>query len=190
MSEFSLYNHLQTSGQKGLNYQTTFGSGPEGEMENLGWKLDKWNFLPMIERALQHRPQAKWFVFIEGDTYLMWQNMLEYLAKFDASQPHYLGKHMQIGEILFGHGGSGFVLSQPAMGRVSRYLKTNKAELESLIAQQWAGDAVLGKVIQEAGINMFWSYPHLQGDSLTSIDWNTSKIDREPWCRSVSHQAY
>ncbi|KAK8133355.1 hypothetical protein PG984_005367 [Apiospora sp. TS-2023a] len=181
--DFELYNKLRANGRDGLgDYQTLFGSGGGGAMDNPGWKLDKWKFLPMVDRALRHRPQAKWFVFVEGDTYLVWQNMLEWLSRFDPEKPHYLGKQVYIGDVFFGHGGSGFVLSNPAMQQVSQRWTENKAEIEAYTAEQWAGDMVLGKVIKDVGIDMLWSFPNLQGDSPTTLDWNVSKLDREPWC--------
>lgn len=180
--EFELYNQLRKKGREGLQYQTTFGSGPSGALDNPGWKLDKWKFLPMVEKALQHRPNAKWFVFIESDTYMLWGNMLEYLSRFDAGQSHYLGKHMYIGGVLFAHGGSGFALSNPAMSRLVKHWKEHEEDYEDYTQTQWAGDMILGKALKDVGIDMFWSFPHLQGDSLTTIDWNVSKVDKEPWC--------
>ncbi|ORY55662.1 uncharacterized protein BCR38DRAFT_356780 [Pseudomassariella vexata] len=180
--EFELYEKLRSGGRQGLDYETTFGSGPSGAMDNPGWKLDKWKFLPMVERALQHSPDAKWFVFIELDTYMVWQNMLEYLDKFDASQPYYIGKHMYIGSVLFAHGGSGFVLSYAAADKVSKHWKEHQDEYEQYTLEEWAGDMILGKVLEDVGVDLFWSFPNFQGDSLTTIDWNITKIDREPWC--------
>lgn len=37
-----------------------------------GWKLDRFKFLPMVDRAHQMRPQADWYVFIEADVYYFW----------------------------------------------------------------------------------------------------------------------
>ncbi|KAI1635862.1 hypothetical protein F4809DRAFT_642092 [Biscogniauxia mediterranea] len=180
--EFGLYYHLQERGREGLDYTTTFGSGPGGALENLGWKLDKWKFLPMVDRALQHRPSAKWFVFIESDSYIIWHNMLEYLSKFDPTQPHYLGKHMYIGDVLFAHGGSGFALSRPAADRVANTWRQDRESWDQYTKESWAGDMVLGKALKDVEVDLFWAFPHLQGDSLTTIDWNVSKLDREAWC--------
>ncbi|RYP16926.1 hypothetical protein DL765_004850 [Monosporascus sp. GIB2] len=161
--EFELYNHLRASGRRGLNYQTMFGSGPSGALENPGWKLDKWKFLPMVDRALQHRPNAKWFVFVESDTYMIWHNMLEYLSRFDASQPHYLGKHMYIGDVLFAHGGSGFALSNPAPRKVTGYWREHRDQFDKYTEKEWAGDMILGKALKDVGVDMRW-------------------LGREPWC--------
>ncbi|KAF2260395.1 hypothetical protein CC78DRAFT_584814 [Lojkania enalia] len=64
--------------------------------------------------ALRSTPQAKWYIFIEADTYLLWPNLVAYLSHLDTSKNYYIGKHMYIGDILFAHGGSGFVLSESA----------------------------------------------------------------------------
>src|SRR5690242_9377816 len=98
--DFELYHQLKVKGRDGLSLNGIehYGSGPSGSLGNPGWKLDKFKFLPMIDKALRHRPQAKWFVFLELDTYLMWGNLLEYLSNFDAEVPYYIGKQMFIGE--------------------------------------------------------------------------------------------
>ncbi|GAP83506.1 putative glycosyltransferase family 31 protein [Rosellinia necatrix] len=180
--EFALYDRLRTRGRDGLDYETLFGSGPSGAVDNPGWKLDKWKFMPMVDRALQERPAARWFVFIEPDTYLMWANMLEYLRRFDAGRAWYLGKHMYASGVLFAHGGSGFVLSRPALQRVSAHWRAHRAEIEQATLKGWAGDMILGKAMKDAGVDMFWAYPHLQGDSLTALDWAVEKLERPAWC--------
>ncbi|KAI8632291.1 glycosyltransferase family 31 protein [Xylariaceae sp. FL1651] len=184
--EFQLYNHLRSRGREGLDYQTMFGSGPSGATENPGWKLDKWKFLPMVDRALQQRPKAKWFVFVESDTYMIWANMLEYLQHFDSSKPHYIGKHMYSSGVLFGHGGSGFALSKPAMQKVTKFWREHKAELDQATNKGWAGDLILGKTLKDVGVDMFWAYPHLQGDSLTAIDWAVEKLGKQAWCYAAT----
>ncbi|KAI0408897.1 glycosyltransferase family 31 protein [Xylaria palmicola] len=184
--EFRLYEHLRTRGRDGLDYQTIFGSGPSGALENPGWKLDKWKFLPMVDRALQERPKAKWFVFVEPDTYFMWTNLLEYLRHFDPSKPWYIGKHMYASGVLFAHGGSGFVLSRPALEKVSSRWRDHKTEIEQATLKGWAGDMILGKVLSDVGVNMFWAYPHLQGDSLTALDWAVEKLERQAWCYAAT----
>ncbi|KAF3022496.1 hypothetical protein E8E14_011103 [Neopestalotiopsis sp. 37M] len=182
VQEFKLYNHLRSRRREGLVYQTMYGSGPTGAQENRGWKLDKWKFLPMVDRVVRDRPDAKWYIFIEGDTYMLWQNMLRFLANFDATEPQYLGKHMYIDNTLFGHGGSGFVLSRPAAEMVANHWRQHLDEYDDYTQTEWAGDAILGKALKDAGVDMFSSFPNLQGDSLTTVDWNVTKLGREPWC--------
>lgn len=37
-----------------------------------GWKLDRFKFLPMVDKTYQIRPSADWYVFIEADVYYFW----------------------------------------------------------------------------------------------------------------------
>lgn len=180
--EFQLYNHLREHGREGLDIKVQFGSGPAGALENPGWKLDKWKFLPMLDKVLRHRPKAKWFVFIEPDTYLVWPNLLEYLSRMDASKPYYIGKHMYIGDVLFAHGGSGFALSNIAIRKATEQWNAHRDDYDRYVEKSWAGDMVLGKIMKDVGIDLFWAFPHFQGDPLSLLDPNITKINRRPWC--------
>lgn len=136
----------------------------------------------MVDRALRHRPNAKWFVFIEADTYLVWPNLLEYLITFDANKAFYIGKYMYIGDVLFAHGGSGFALSNSAMRKVVERRNANLEEYNDYTTKNWAGDMVLGKILRDVDVQLFWAWPHFQGDPASSQDQNVSKVDRTPWC--------
>ncbi|KAI1266775.1 glycosyltransferase family 31 protein [Xylariaceae sp. FL1019] len=180
--EFELYRHLKTRGRDGLDYQTSNGGDPVVTLDSSGLKLDKWKFLPMIDKAVQQRPKASWYVFIEADTYMVWTNMLEYLSRLDHKHPYYIGRHMYHKEVLYGHGGSGFVLSRPAAQKVSKYWKRHETELDLETLKGWVGDFMLGKVMKKLDIPLLWGYPHFQGDSLTAIDWAIEKLERQTWC--------
>lgn len=185
--EFDIYNRVQKSGRGGLS-QADFGddyNGPFGRINNPGWRLDKWKFLPMIDVALAVHPTAKWYVFMEADTYLMWPNLIAWLSQLDASRPLYLGCQMQIGEVIFGHGGSGFVISNPAMRKVSKYRASHMKELDQLTASQWAGDCVLGKVLADVGVPLTWSWPMLQGSRPWDLDHFGEGYNKKTWCHPV-----
>jgi hypothetical protein len=180
--EFKLYDHLRTHGREGLKNTTHLGSGPDGALDNPSWKLDRFKFLPMVDNALKYRPNAKWFMFIEADTYMVWQNLLEYLSRFDHDQPLYIGKHMYIGQTVFAHGGSGFALSSAAIRKVTERRNANLAEYDEFTTKSWAGDMVLAQALKEVNVDLFWAFPHFQGDPVSSLDHNVSKLDKTPWC--------
>lgn len=46
-----------------------FANGSYSNKE--GWRLDKYKFLPMVEYAYQSNPSARWFVFLEADTFII-----------------------------------------------------------------------------------------------------------------------
>jgi hypothetical protein len=90
-----------------------------------GWRLDKWKFLPIAEKSLAHRPDAKWYLFIEADSYILWPALLEWLPHFDHLQPHYIGLQMQIGEVVFAYGGAGIILSNVALRKMVKHWRSN-----------------------------------------------------------------
>jgi len=189
--DFKLYHRLQEHGRNGIDTQqviTTQSGSSKGDYLNTandGWKLDKWKFLPMIDRAYQEMAHAKWFVFIEADTFLAWPNLLEYLATFDASKPYYLGKHLYINDIEFGYGGAGFALSNPAMRAVIEQRSVHIRDYEDFTATHWVGDCALGKALHDAKVPLHRAFPHFQGDAPATLDPATTKIDRDAWCYPV-----
>ncbi|KAE8155421.1 hypothetical protein BDV40DRAFT_311554 [Aspergillus tamarii] len=186
MTEFHLYNRLHESGRAGLTAEdfNDDPSTPSGKPDNRGWLLDKWKFLPMIDETLHARADARWYVFIEADTYVVWPNLLAWLEKFDPSQPYYMGSGVQIVNSVFGHGGSGLVLSHAAAHKVSAYRASRIKEYDDFTAKQWAGDYVLGKALKDAGIGLFFSNPMLQGDTPWTFPYyDPNKNDH--WCTPV-----
>ncbi|KAF2205321.1 hypothetical protein GQ43DRAFT_407703 [Delitschia confertaspora ATCC 74209] len=189
--DFKLYHQLQSQGRAGLENQnvlTAQSGSSKGDYlntENDGWKLDKWKFLPAIDKAFRYRPQAKWYVFIETDTYLVWNNVVEYLSNFDAGKDYYMGKHLYINNVEFAYGGAGFILSNPAMRKVLEHRSVHIKEYEDFTATHWVGDCALGKVLEDVKVPLFKAFPHLQGDSPATLNPNTTKLGRNLWCYPV-----
>lgn len=185
--EFEVYRHLRQVGRAGLT-DADFGddsNGPFGKVNNPGWKLDKWKFLPMIDEALEVRPNAKWFVFLEADTYIVWQNLVNWLAHLDYTRSYYLGSPMQIGEMLFGYGGAGIVLSQRAMQRLHSYRIENQEELEVMTASEWAGDCALARALEDVHVPLTWAWPMMMTSRPWEIDHFSEGYGRQPWCYPV-----
>lgn len=164
--EFELYRELQSSRREQLQMPGLSEQAMQwqGNLENPGWKLDKWKFLPMVNRTLHEFPDMKWYVFVEADTYLLWSSLLHYLSVLDYSKPIYLGSQMYIGDVLFAHGGSGFVVSRSAMRKVVSHYTAHKSDLEAFTRGHWAGDAVLGKTFTDSGVEFTDAWPIMQGD--------------------------
>jgi hypothetical protein len=167
--DFELYRRIQSQGRSALNPSELSGSPEaferlEGNTQNPGWKLDKWKFMPMLNGTLLEYPDKKWYVFMEADSFLLWSMLQQYLSLSDPTEPYYIGSGSCMGNDLFAHGGSGFVASRPAMLLATQCYAANKADIETLTDQQWAGDAVLGKVFNDAGVKTTDAWPHFQGD--------------------------
>ncbi|CEJ57123.1 hypothetical protein PMG11_05828 [Penicillium brasilianum] len=182
--DFDIYNRIKQFGRKGLE-QDDFADEANsaiGKPNNPGWKLDKWKFLPMAQEALRYKPKAKWFVFMEADTYVSWPTLLAWLGHFDHKQSWYLGTETQIADVIFAHGGSGFMLSNPALKLASNEYAARRTELHHYTNEHWAGDCVLGKVLADAGVNLHFSWPILQNSNLGELDEFTTELYRHPWC--------
>ncbi|KAI9037079.1 glycosyltransferase family 31 protein [Aspergillus affinis] len=182
--DFDIYNRLQRQGRAGLATDdfADEANSAIGKPNNPGWKLDKWKFLPMVQESLKYKPDAKWFVFMEADTYFSWGTLMEWLSHFDASKPYYIGTETQIADVIFAHGGSGFVVSRPAMQLVNDDYNTRSVLLNEYTDGHWAGDCVLGKVLADNGVNLHYSWPILQNSNVGELDEFTTGFYREPWC--------
>jgi hypothetical protein len=149
-----------------------------GKDNNPGWKIDKWKFLPMLNRTLQEYPGKKWFVFVETDTFLFWHTLLEYLGRLDWQVNHYMGAQINIGDIEFAHGGAGFVASRPAMQQVVSMFNNHQKEWEDFTDGHWAGDCVLGKAFKDSGTRLLGAFPIFQGDPVGNMNYATNNM----WC--------
>lgn len=162
--------------------------GMSGKPSNDGWKLDKWKFLPMMRKTLELHPDQKWYIFVEMDTYILWQTLLVYLFDMDWTKPYYLGSQMQIGDVVFAHGGSGYVVSRPTLEMVVRHYVEQNREWEDFTENHWAGDCVLGKAFSDAGVSLSWVWPIFQGDDVGNMNYSVTSWDRRLWCHpSVSY---
>lgn len=85
--EFRLYDKIQEWHARGR-----MPSAVNEALYKQAWDLDKWKFLPMVKKALQTRPNSKWYIFMEADTSLIWSNLLLYLSKLNPDEPHYIGE--------------------------------------------------------------------------------------------------
>ncbi|EHA23543.1 hypothetical protein CBS147343_1046 [Aspergillus niger] len=184
VADFNLYNRLREQGRAGLESADFADEANSniGKPNNPGWKLDKWKFLPMVQQALTYKNNAKWYVFMEADTYFSWPTLLEWLSHFDPKEPHYIGTETQIADVIFAHGGSGFVVSNPAMQLASNEYATRTVELNEYTDWHWAGDCVLGKVLADAGVPLRYSWPILQNSNVGELDEFAKGFYRKPWC--------
>ncbi|KAL4793964.1 hypothetical protein BDV19DRAFT_207954 [Aspergillus venezuelensis] len=185
LPDFNLYTKVKQNGRGALNDHDLSDdpSTPFGK-SNPGWKLDKWKFIPMIEHTFNTFPSKdmKWFIFMEADTYILWPSMLSWLSRLDANKAYYLGNQMQIRDVLFAHGGSGFVLSRPAIQAATDLLEAKRDYWDSITMSEWAGDCVLGILLKEAGIELGWSWPMLQLAPVQEIEHFSANYGRTPWC--------
>ena len=87
----------------------------QGNPAQEGRNLDKYKFVHIAEKAYAMRPGYDWYLFVEADTYVLWPNLVQWLEKLDPTKKLYLGSVTLINDFSFGHGGSGYIVSNAAM---------------------------------------------------------------------------
>lgn len=132
-------------------------------------------------------PSKKWYLFVEPDTYVIWSNLLQWIQQLDSRRPAYYGSENLIGEDLFAHGGSAFLLSRPALEKGVELYRSNTETYHNLTGNHWAGDCVLGITLREAGVPLTWSWPMFQGGNPSDqMQFETKKGDKKVlWCSPV-----
>lgn len=160
-----------------------------------GWRLDRYKFLPMVERAYQMNPAADWFVFLEADTYIVWDNLFRLLEHFDPNTPLYMGspapgRRLPNGETTwFAYGGTGTVLSSAAVKKVvtrdvGQYGEFSGPSLtekyEGDVKSDCCGDSVLGWALYRAGIKLSGLWPLFNPHPFHSIPFADAY-----WCQPI-----
>lgn len=135
-----------------------------------GWVLDKWKFLPAVSRAWKMRPERRWYVFYEADTYVVWDSLFRLLAQYNPDIPHYFGSPSPgAHKSWMANGGPGFVLSREAMRRLVKddwdprtgeYLGTKLTERSwDQILHDCCGDSVLGWALWNVNVSLSGLWP-------------------------------
>ncbi|TIA29925.1 hypothetical protein D6C78_09925 [Aureobasidium pullulans] len=182
--DFDLWRRLKQFGRAVLRPDELSGKAVwvdqgTGKAKNPGWKLDKFKFLPMVNRTLFEVPDKKWYIFVEPDTFIFWQSLLVYLSHLDWTKPYYLGGQINIGGIEFGQGGNGYVISRPALEKVVSHYQNHQKEYEDFTEGHWAGDCVLGKALKDSGTSLTRVWPIFQGDDVGNMNYN----HQTQWCQ-------
>ncbi|KAF2874295.1 hypothetical protein BDV95DRAFT_487700 [Massariosphaeria phaeospora] len=162
-----------------------------------GWKIDKYKFLPQVEQAVQANADAEWFVFLESDTYIFWDNVFRLLENYDHTHPYYFGSPSP-GRVYpdtdgqknwFAYGGAGFVLSNAAAHRLvdrkrnSLGLKGPRVtdEYREDVLHDCCGDSVLGYALHDkAGVDISGLWPMFNPHPLAGVPFG-----KWYWCEPV-----
>jgi hypothetical protein len=153
------------------------------------FKLDRFKYLPMVDKAYTTKPKAKWFVFLESDVYFFWDTLFRLLSQLDSSSQHYLGEpHKGSDGRYFAYGGAGFVISQGLMKKLIPAKTASALDIpresrlshryEDWVKEEQRGDAVLSYAIQNAtGVKLAALHPTFSSYQLKDI-----KTTRDRWC--------
>ncbi|KAF2647709.1 glycosyltransferase family 31 protein [Lophiostoma macrostomum CBS 122681] len=178
------YTVKNTDFQAYADHKKAHAEGDKINYSKEGWKLDRFKFLPMVDKAHELNPKAKWYVFLESDVYFFWDTLFRLLDQIEYTGMHYMGSPPP-GKLdgQYAYGGAGFVLSQGLVKKLLPAKATGGFEKISHRYEQWIkenehGDAVLGEAILNAtGTRLQALNPTFTGEELKHIS-----IDRDNWC--------
>lgn len=180
--DFEIYRAIRRYQRTGQDIEELKEEKKKGN-DRSGWRLDKYKFLHMVEETFEKRPDARWYVFIESDSYVLWDNLATWLGRLDSKKPMYLGAPVQVGGTAFGHGGSGYVLSNAAMNRLLGPDQPQglAAEWDGKMGEVCCGDLALGIALKEKGVGVKGAHPLLNGEKPSTFSYGP----REHWCQPV-----
>nr|POE71926.1 glycoprotein-n-acetylgalactosamine 3-beta-galactosyltransferase 1 [Quercus suber] len=175
--------------QKALADQGLLQPGNSAHIQ--GWEQDKFKFLPSVSRAWQMRPEKRWYVFFEGDTFVVWDNLFRLLENFDPDLPWYFGSPSPAIEgSWMANGGPGYVLSREVVRRLVKDDFDDKGvsvgsalsrRWEDLILHDCCGDSVLGWAVHEdARTNLSGLWPMFNPHPLHGVPFSDLY-----WCQPV-----
>lgn len=152
-----------------------------GDPSSEGWNLDKYKNIHIAEKAYQMRPDFDWYVFIDADTYVLWPNLVEWLGKLKPTRKLYMGSVSLISDFSFGHGGSGYVLSQAAMKASVGKHKGLANEYDVQAKKECCGDYLFALALQSsAKLQVEQVWPTINGEKPTTLPFGPSH-----WCQPI-----
>ncbi|KAJ9605054.1 hypothetical protein H2200_010444 [Cladophialophora chaetospira] len=157
-------------------------AGEKVESSPDGWKLDRFKFLPMINAVYEMRPNASWYVFLEADVYIFWDNLFRLLDQFNSQENHYFGSATPGSHgRWFAYGGAGIVLSQGLMNSLVGDGTKLSEKYQEWTLLDCCGDAVLGYVIlDKTGVKLEDLYPMFSGDYPEDLG-----VSEQRWCNPL-----
>ncbi|RFU27329.1 hypothetical protein B7463_g8995, partial [Scytalidium lignicola] len=181
-SDFDYYRLLQEykeTGQDIAALRPTSGSGA-------GWNLDKFKFLHMLEKTWALRPERKWYVFIEADTYLVRSNLLLWLQRLDPSKALYMGSPTNVNGDSFAHGGSGIILSGVALAKFAKDKPGIAPKYDEKLLSLAYGDQMLMKALADVGVDFTKVWPMLQAEKPSTIPFGAGPDSgTRHWCQPI-----
>lgn len=186
--QFDLWRRLHEKGRASLDpselsindHGSNLGGG--GNPDNGGWALDKYKNIPMVNYTIHRYPDTKWFVYTDADTFIMWSNLLKWVKQMDSKRLVYLGSPAQIGDQTFGHGGSGYVISNALMHKAAKEYNKDQSKWDKYALTHWAGDCVLATMLEILNGKLSWAYPMIQGGDNTVMDYWETGYNKRLWC--------
>lgn len=134
------------------------------------------------------RHHKKWFVLIELDTYIVWDNLFRWLSHRDADQALYVGSPVwSKNRPVFAHGGSGIILSRGSLQILTSQGQKIRVDgppgshqFGQDLREECCGDEVLAKVLKNYGVTLMGYWPMINGEKVTTVRFGQKEQWYEP----------
>ncbi|KAL3457950.1 hypothetical protein BJX64DRAFT_302287 [Aspergillus heterothallicus] len=169
--EFEYYRELHQNRHRIAEFTAENDST---DFRRKAWDLDKWKFVPMVGRALERAAEgvdAKWIMFIEDDSFLVWSNLLQWVTQLDSSESRFFGLPVAMHDQLFAYGGAGWLLSRTAAEQMMRHVASREDSYESFTDNSAFGDLILGHVLEQAGVALTGAWPLIQRETPSTMEY-------------------
>ncbi|KAI1214372.1 glycosyltransferase family 31 protein [Annulohypoxylon truncatum] len=177
--DFNLYRRQKACvvDQQSCNSNGNLGS------EFDGWILDKYKNVHIIEKTYKLRPDYDWYLFIDADTYVLWNNLAQWLRQLETlpKERYYIGSVALTNEFRFAHGGSGYILSQWTMKEFVGNHSGIANQYDMKAKESCCGDVVLALALNETiGVGVRYAWPTINGEKPFTIPYGPRE-----WCHPL-----
>lgn len=127
----------------------------------------------------------KWFVFVDTDTFIEWDNLLELLSHLHAQDRMYIGSPVWLPGLQFAHGGSAYALSAGAMQALNsddsdHPMMPFHSQYGFNTTALCCGDEALARALKARGVRLKGYWPMFNGEAPATLTFG-----RETWCEPV-----
>ena len=142
-----------------------------------------------MQQATPETPRKKWFVFIDTDTFIEWDNLLALLEHLNSAEKLYIGSPVWLPDLQFAHGGSAYVLSHAALEALNNGSdKTSQHEEDTPMYSQFGinttalccGDEALAVALKTKGVRLKGYWPMFNGEIPATLSFGENL-----WCEPV-----
>lgn len=140
----------------------------------------------MLEKTWKMRPDKKWYVFIEADTYLVQSNLFLWLERLNHERALYMGSPTYIGGDAFSHGGSGYILSGAALKKFADEDEGIAQRFDEDMSKEQYGDHMLMKALKSKGVEFSKVWPMLQAEKPSALPFGPGPDNGvRHWCQPI-----
>jgi len=150
---------------------------------NLAMKRKIWTMQRGISDG--HTAWKKWFVFIDTDTFVEWDNLLGLLEHLDPAKQIYIGSPVWLPGLEFAHGGSAYVLSYGALEGLNHPGSHDQdgplySQFGVNVTSLCCGDEALAMALKTIGVSLKGYWPMFNGELPATVPFG-----RDLWCEPV-----